>query len=250
MLKQSLLAVLALTVTASADVRYVIKTRAPGAANATTTMTTWVKGKRQRMEMVTETGAYKSKIVTMTLCDTHETASLDPDLKIYTLTPMEMADPKPAAGVATGTMTNTYTVKDLGMETVAKLKAHHWLVTTRSVATGCVGNSDTTSKVEIWTYPIEVLTCWEQNAYSQPTCKVKFVENGDVKGMRAAYNGMPVKMITYQGETKTSEQEMVEYSTDKLDAGLFSFPADWKKVSAAEFQQQQQQKLMKQYQNP
>lgn len=254
MLKQSILSatcLAAMTLTAFADVRYTTKISTPGANTSATTMTTWVKGKRQRMEMVTEVGTFKSKTVTLTLCDTHQNATLDPDLKIYMLTPMDIGDGKPAGGaVGTGTMTATYTVKDLGVETVAKLKAHHWLITTRYVATGCAGNSDTTNKVEVWTYPIEVLNCWENNTYSQPTCRVKFIETGDVKGMRAAYNGMPIKLISYQGETKTSVQEMVDYSTDKIDPAIVSLPKDYKEVSAAEFQQQQQQKMMKQYQVP
>lgn len=236
-------------VSVSADVRYTTKMKTVGAPTEVTT-TTWVKGKRQRMEMLTDMGSYKSKTVTLTLCDTKQTAMLDPDLKIYSVTPMFTVDGKPEAGAGTGTVTNTYTVKDLGMDTIAKLKAHHWMVTTRSVGTGCIGTFDTTSKVEIWTAPIEVLNCWDQNAYSQPNCRVKYTENGDVKGMRAAYNGMAVKMITYQGEAKTSEQEFVDYSTETLDAGLFGFPKDYKQVSAAEYQQQQQQKMMKQYQMP
>ena len=253
MLKHTTLAstlMVALTFTAVADVRYTTKTSTPS-SNAVTTITTWVKGKRQRMEMQTEMGTYKSKTVTLTLCDLHQTASLDPELKIYAITPMETGTPKAdGAAAGSGTVTNTYTVKDLGPETVAKLKAHHWMVTTRSQLSGCIGSSDTTSKVEIWTAPIEVLNCWENNTYSQPTCKVKYVEAGDVKGMRAAYNGMPVKMITYQGQSKTSEQEMIDYSTTALDAALFGFPKDYKEVTPAEYQQQQSQKMMKQYQNP
>lgn len=249
-MKKALALSLLLTFSAQADVRYTTKTKVP-ASPVETIMTTWVKGKRQRMEMVSDMGNFKSKTVTLTLCDTHQTAQLDPELKIYVLTPMDLSNTKSEGGaVGTGTVTNTYTVKDLGVETVAQLKAHHWMVTTRSQGTGCIGTFDTTSKVEVWTAPVQVLNCPEATSYSQPNCKVKFEEKGDVKGMRAAYNGMAVRMISYQGEQQTSEQIFVDYSTSALDDSLFSLPKDYKQVTQAEYQQQQQQKMMKQYQVP
>ena len=234
---------------ASADVRYTTKTKA-GASPAAITTTTGVKGKRQRMEMVTDMGTFKSKSITLTMCDLHQTATLDEDLKVYYVTPMDMGGGKAEPGMATGTMTNTYTVKDLGTEVIAKLKAHHWMITTQTKATGCAGNLDNTSKVEVWTAPIPVLNCPEAANYSQPACKVKFSENGDVKGMRAAYSGMPVKMITYQGDQQTSVMEFVDYSEAALGDAPFNFPADYKKVTVAEFQQLQQKKMMEQYKIP
>ena len=236
-----------LAVGAAADVRYTTK---QGASSAAITTTTWVKGKRQRMEMVTDMGAMKTKTIMLTMCDLHQSVTIDEDLKIYYVTPFGDGGGKPEGNQGTGTITNTYSVKDLGTETVAKLKAHHWMVTTQTKATGCAGNSDTTSKVEIWTAPIPVLNCPESAAYSQPTCKIKFIEQGDVKGMRAAYDGMPVKMITYQGSQQTSVMEFVDYSTAALADNLFAPPSDFKKVTAAEFQQQQQQKMMQQYKIP
>lgn len=232
---------------AGADVRYTTKT---GPSNATTTTTNWVKGKRQRMEMVTDMGTMKTKIVTLTMCDLRQSAFLDTDLKIYYVTPFGDGGGKVEGNQGTGTITNTYTVKDLGTEMVAQLKAHHWMVTTQTKTTGCAGNTDTTSKVEVWTAPVPVLNCPESAAYSQPTCKIKFIEQGDVKGMRAAYNGMPVKMVTYQGSQQTSVMEFVDYSTAALADNLFALPSDYKKVTTTEFQQQQQQKMMQQFKVP
>ena len=232
---------------AGADVRYTTKS---GASTAAVTTTTWVKGKRQRMEMVTDMGQIKTKTVTLTMCDARQMVTLDPDLKIYYVTPFGDGGGKGEGNQGNGTITNTYTVKDLGTETVAKLKAHHWMITTQSKATGCAGNTDTTSKVEIWVAPIPVLNCPEAAGYSQPTCKIKFEEKGDVKGMRAAYSGMPVKMITYQGTQQTSVMEFVDYSTSALADNLFAPPSDFKKVTSAEFQQQQQQKMMEQFKVP
>lgn len=239
------------TLGAFGDVRYTTKT---GVTQGAVTTTTWVKGKRQRTETVTDMGSFKSKNVTLTMCDQRQTVTLDPDLKIYYITPMgagsDKQSDKGAAG--SGTITNTYTVKDLGMEKVAKLNAHHWMVTTNSKATGCAGNSDTTSKIEVWTTNIQVLNCPEaaSSGYNQPNCKIKFEEKGNVKGMRAAYNGMPVKMITYQGEQQSSVMEFVDYSTDSLPDSLFNLPSDYKKVSSSEFQTQIQQKMMQQFKIP
>lgn len=232
---------------AGADVRYTTKT---GASSAAVTTTTWVKGKRQRMEMVTDLGTMKSKTVMLTMCDQHQSVTLDTDLKIYYVTPFGDAGGKAEGNQGTGTITNIYTVKDLGTEMVAQLKAHHWMVTTQTKTTGCAGNADNTTKVEVWTAPVPVLNCPESAAYSQPTCKIKFIEQGDVKGMRAAYDGMPVKMVTYQGNLQTSVMEFVDYSTAALADNLFAPPADFKKVTAAEFQQQQQQKMMQQFKVP
>lgn len=239
--------VLATAFGAFADVRYTTKT---GVSPTFITSTTWVKGKRQRMEMVTDMGTMKTKTVMLTQCDLHQTVTLDPDLKIYYINSFDNASAKPEGGQGTGTITNTYSVKDMGTEKVAQLNAHHWMITTQTKTTGCAGNTDTTSKVEIWTAQIPVLNCPEAANYSQPTCKIKFIENGDVKGMRAAYNGMPVKMITYQGSQQTSVMEFVDYSTDGLADSLFAPPADFKKVTPAEFQQQQQQKMMQQFKVP
>ncbi|MBX3171404.1 MAG: DUF4412 domain-containing protein [Candidatus Eremiobacteraeota bacterium] len=232
---------------AGADVRYTTKM---GNAPAVVTTTTWVKGKRQRTEMVTDMGQMKTKTVTLTMCDQHQMVTLDTDLKIYYATPFGEGGGKAEGGQGTGTITNIYTVKDLGTEMVAQLKAHHWMVTTQTKTSGCAGNTDTTSKVEVWTAPVPVLNCPESAAYSQPTCKIKFVEQGDVRGMRAAYNGMPVKMITYQGNSQTSTMEFVDYSTAALADDLFAPPSDYKKVTATEFQQQQQQKMMQQFKVP
>jgi hypothetical protein len=249
MFKKTLAISLLMALSAQADVRYTTRTKTPSSPVETST-TTWVKGKRQRTETVTDMGNFKSKMIMLTLCDSKQTAQVDDDLKIYVLTPMESSQTGATDKVGTGTVTNTYTVKDLGVETVAKLKAHHWMITTRSQGTGCIGTFDNTSKVEVWTAPVQVLNCPEAVSYSQPNCKVTFVEKGDVKGMRAAYNGMAVRMITYQGEQKSSEQEFVDYSTETLPDSLFTFPKDYKKVTQEEYQQQQQQKMMKQYQVP
>lgn len=235
-----------------ADVRYTTKTKTPGSPMEMVT-TTWVKGKRQRTETLTDMGSMKTKSVQLIMCDTHQMAQLDPDLKIYTVTSMDSKGGNAGGGPSgTGTVVNTYTVKDLGTETVAKLKAHHWMVTTQSKGSGCVGTFDTTTKVEIWTAAVQVLNCPEQAvaAYNQPNCRVTFEEKGDVKSMRAAYDGMAVKMINYQGDQKISEQEFVDYSTAALEDGLFALPKDYKQVTAAEFQAQQQQKMMQQFQVP
>ena len=234
---------------ASADVRYTTKTKA-GASPAAITTTNWVKGKRQRMELGTDRGTVKSKSITLTLGDHHKPATLDEDLKIYYVIPMGGGGGKAEAGSGTGTISNTYTVKDLGTEMVAQLKAHHWMVTTQTKATGCAGNLDHTAKVEVWTAPVPVLNCPEAASAAQPGCHIKFSESGDVKGMRAAYDGMPVKMITYQGEQQHSVMEFVDYSTAALGDAPFNFPADYKKVTAAEFQQAQQKKMMEQYKIP
>lgn len=232
---------------AYADVSYTMKVKSPNSP-AETLMTTYIKGKRQRTETAIDMGTVKMKTVSLTLCDLKQTAQVDDELKIYTLAPMDASTGADKSKVATGTVSNTYTVKDLGTETIAGLKARHSLITTRSQATGCAGSFDNSSKVEIWTAPIQVLNCPEAANYSQPNCRVKLEEKGDVKAMRSAYDGMPVKMITFQGDQQTSVQEMTEHSTKALDDSLFNFGKDYKKVTTQEFQQAQQQKMMKMYQ--
>ena len=229
-----------------ADVRYTLKIKTPG-TTVETAMTTWVKGKRERMETTTDMGTMKMTQINLTMCDKHQSAQLDTDLKIYMVTPFA-GTTKDGGAAGKGQMIMTYTVKDLGKEKIGKIDAHHWIITTRSQGSGCIGTLDTTSKVEVWTAPIQVLNCPERTTYSQPNCHVTLVEKGDVKGMRAAYSGMIVKMISYNGEAKTSEQVMSDYSTEALSDALFNIPADYKLVTAAEWQTQQQQKMMKMYQ--
>lgn len=234
---------------AGADVRYTTKNKVPNSP-VESRISTFVKGKRQRVETVTDMGQIKINTVALTLCDKHENIQLDTELKIYTSTPMGGgSDAKSDGATGKGEMISTYTVKDMGKEKIANLDAHHWMVSTHQKGSGCVGTVDTTMKSEVWVAPVQTLNCPESGAYAQPNCKVTMVEKGDVKLMRAAYRGMIVKMITYMGEQKVSEQEFVDYSTAALADSLFAVPADYKKVTQAEFQQQQQQKMMKAYQH-
>jgi hypothetical protein len=191
----------------------------------------------------------KMNMVSLTLCDRHETVQLDPDLKIYTVTAMGGGSAKSDGATGKGEMVSTYGVKDLGMEKISGLNTHHWMVSTHQKGSGCVGNVDSNTRSEIWVAPVQTLNCPESMAYTQPNCKVTMVEKGDVKQMHAAYSGMIVKMISYMGEQKISEQEFVDYATTPLADSLFAVPADFKKVTQAEYQQQQQQKMMKMYQH-
>jgi hypothetical protein len=156
---------------AHSDVKYTQTMKMPGTTGATTaasaaplnSTTTWIKKGAQRVEMSQQIGGYKWNDTTLTLCEKRQTIRLDSDLKIYTVAPLDgensattastdakPATAKPAAKPSTGKVVMTVSVKNLGEETVAGRKARHYMITTRYQMSGCAGDNDMNSKMEIW----------------------------------------------------------------------------------------------------
>src|SRR5690349_10226867 len=111
-----------------------------------------------------EMGAVKTNTVTLTNCDKRQIITMDPDLKLYTVTSMDGGSPEgtPTSGEParssnekedTGRVVTTYNIQDLGMEKVGDINAHHYMLTMRMERSGCAGKGDSTMKMETWVAP-------------------------------------------------------------------------------------------------
>ncbi|HEX8237836.1 MAG TPA: DUF4412 domain-containing protein [Abditibacteriaceae bacterium] len=261
---------------AHSDVKYTQTMRMPGVTGATTasagaplnSTTTWIKKSAQRVEMSQQIGAYKWQEVTLTLCEKRQSIRLDEALKIYTVSSLDgsssttvsagaKAAPAKASNAkpTTGKVTMTVSVKGLGEETVAGRKARHYMISTRYQTSGCAGNGDNSSKMEIWVtdYQLPDFNCgdkpgdWRSYVHASDSCSVTSEQKGDIAAWQAAYKGLIVKMKIYDeaGTKEVMTQEMTALSEAKLDDALFTVPAGFKQLSAKEYDDARQQAMTK-----
>lgn len=273
-------ALLLAALSAQADVRYTSQMTMGGAAPADApampagmTMpgirtTTYVKDMHERVETSMQMGPMKMDTVTLTLCDKHQSIKMDPGLKIYTVGPigaltfgtanqgrqgrpgMTMPEGKPGVGA----VTTTLAAQDLGMEKVADRDAHHFKLTMRMQSDGCIGKADNTFVMEDWVAPLKGgLVCPERYAPTRTLtnergCQITYAFKGDLSTLKDIGSGMIVRMIIYgdkEGTKPIAQQDLRDYSTALLDDALFAPPADFKEVSAQEFQKQQSDAMRK-----
>ena len=240
------------------------------AAKMTPTMrhTIFLKDMRQRSEMSIDAGPFHQTTIILTQCDTHQDIRLDPALKIYTSSPigaMEFTPPampgmdrhKMSHDAGKGTQTTTFTTQDLGVEKITDLDTHHWMLTMRSQTSGCLGDTDSTTKMEVWVSDIKAgLDCPEQFAASRTipnpsneNCQITYEMKGDMEAMRKIFTGMIVREKIYNGDKVAVVQDLRDYSQAALDDALFSVPADYKQVSSKDFDKAEQDALMKSMMN-
>lgn len=230
----------------------------PSAQGMKMTNVTRTKDKRQRIEDTTETSGFKMVQTRLIMCDLEKEAQIDPENKIYTarslnpvtsLNPTGKGDEKVTKG--TGKVTTTVKVQDKGMEKIAQLDAHHWIVDTQSKGEGCIGTFNYNSTREFWTSNLPSFSCpvlngtWKNQSING--CVVSNVFAGDVDLFWQSMSKAVVKEIFYVNGKPSMTRELVDFSTAELDPSLFSLDG-YKEVSESEFQQAQQQKMMKMYQ--
>lgn len=229
----------------------------PSAQQMKMTSVTRTKGKRQRIEETTDMGMMKMVNVRLILCDLKEEARIDLENRIYTLKTMnpipvlDHDDDQPAKlKKGTGKIVTDVKVQDKGVEKVAQLDAHHWVVSTHMKATGCIGTYDMTVKREFWTADLPTFSCpilsgtWTQQTVGE--CQISQELTGDVLLYTESTKHEVVKEIIFQEDKPQMTRELVDYSKAELDDTLFSLDG-MTKVSEAQFQQAQTQKMMKMY---
>jgi len=232
-------------------------------------ITTAIKQGAQRTETITNMGPVKMNQIELTFCDNRKRIRLEPSLKIYTTGSMDGSGDgagdnagAPAVGAnageakeqaGTGKIITTATVQDLGEETIATFKTRHYMLNNRLQTSGCAGNSDTTMKMEVWVADIrEPNACKggsenpiEATRPSTSGCKITFETHGDTAAHAKAFDGLIMRMKMYNGDKATTVREITMLSQAKLEDDLFTVPADYKEVSAEEFQKAQTQAMMK-----
>ena len=260
---------------AKADVRYVTEMKMDGgdekeAADegqpaGSMQTTTYIKDRRERVETNMNFGPFKKTSITITQCDKQQTLQIDPKLKIYTVAPIGgppavmPANPMGSQGrparqegkPGEAHVINTFSVKDMGTEKIGDLTTHHAILTTRTQTSGCMGDSDTSAKIEVWTGSIKTFYCPERYASGRTVpnergCKVTYETKGDTSALKDIFGGMIVQQKIYQDDKVTMTLKLKDYSQDALNDSLFQQGADFKEVSAQEFEKAQQKAMMDQ----
>jgi hypothetical protein len=230
--------------TAFADVKIRTKQTMSG---QTYENTTYIKGKRQRTEMM------NGVMVSITQCDLGKDLRLAPQTKTYTVSYYTDANGNPTTPVTPGgsaapvtkggIVTITTTIKDMGeKKQMFGYTARHIIQTveTESSADACYP-SRSKMEMDMWVIDAEFgLACMQNYSASYNNggkaggCKDKIVP----KTIGTAKPGYPVyqKMTSYDAsgkESYTMIQEVIELSKTTLDQALFEAPTDYREVKDA-----------------
>ncbi len=234
-------AILALSATAFADVK--IKTRQTVSGQSTEN-TTYIKGKRQRTEMM------GGVMVTVTQCDLGRDLQMNPSTKTYTVnlyddgsapTATTNASGSTVPATKGGTMFVTTTIKDTGeRKQMFGFTARHIIQTieTETSEDACL-QSKTKMEMDMWVIDAEFALACPQERYYRP---YKNAKNGGCqdkvvpKTIGSAKSGYPLwqKMTSFDTNGKESfstVSEVIELSRATLDQSLFDVPADYREVS-------------------
>ncbi|MDE2125284.1 MAG: hypothetical protein KGJ62_01700 [Armatimonadetes bacterium] len=258
-------AAIAITARANADVKYTTEMKVGGGAGRPgggISVTHYYKGANERTETHIKFGPMDMTLVTLTLCAKEQTYTLDPNLKIYKVAPVgapalaaqSFRGMRGGAGAQSGQMTGksdtTFTVQDLGQETVANLPCTHSKLTIHSVTSGCLGDADRTSTIEVWSAPGTLPSgCparfMPSRDVTTPTgCKMTYTLHGDIDKMKALMGGIITRMIVTGPNGQQMTQQLTDISRDPLDDALFTIPADYKELPAADYDSQEQKAMM------
>jgi hypothetical protein len=250
--------------TAQADIQYTQETKMAGEAGGQpfSKMVIYKRPGGERTETTYNFSGREQRSVTITQCAKKELYTLDPALKLYYVTPMvrstgagKPAAVKAAAGQKTGTMTMTLvSLRDLGAQKVGQFNARGYEVVTRMQTSGCMGNSDTRTKQQIWVTPEASLAsgrdgCTDMSAdYSTGanSCKTSMIRKGNWAAYDKITRGLQVRTRIFKdaGSTVQMETQTSKVSRAKLPGTLFAIPAGFRRVSITEFQQAQSQAMM------
>jgi hypothetical protein len=240
----TLLAVfLTISTTTFADVK--IKSRQTTSGQSTEN-TTYIKGKRQRTEMM------GGIMVSVMQCDLQRDLQINPQTKTYTVNPYDTGVGG-SAGTATsqtvkstkgGVVTTTVTNKDTGeRKQMFGYTARHIIQTieTRSSPDSC-NPVNTKMEIDAWYIDAAFALDCDMNRRYRPAqtsktgggCQDAF----NVKTIGAAKTGYPVyqKMTMFDDNGQPSfstVQEVLEISNATLDAALFDVPAGYREVKDA-----------------
>lgn len=234
-------AILTISTTAFADVK--IKSRQT-MSGQTTENTTYIKGKRQRTEMM------GGVMISLTQCDLGRDLQLVPQTKTYTVAYYDDGSGTPGtvnagqSGPVTkgGTMYVTTTIKDTGeRRQMFGYTARHIIQTveTESSPDSC-NPSKTKMEMDMWVIDAEFgLACTQTRQYNGYNAKAGGCHDKIVpKTIGSGKSGYALwqKMTSFDATGKESfsmTQEVVELSKATLDQSLFEAPADYREVKNA-----------------
>jgi hypothetical protein len=249
-----------LCATSRADIKTTHETSTGGKLFSKTTK--YVRAGAQRDETTYLFGDTEQKSITITLCDKKQMLIVNPDLKMYTVTPLvepaaqkKTVEAAKAGGKKTGTMTNELvSIKELGAETVGEYKTRCYEITTRMKTTGCMGDNTTTYTQRICLGDGADgggdgacgLTSASDGGEDADTCQTSIEQIGDWSRYNKLMQGLAVRTrIMKEGTDETQmETKLTMISRAKLGDEWFSVPEDYKKVTSAELQAAQAKAMM------
>ena len=245
MKKAIILIAIALATTGSAVADVKVKTKQTSSGQSTES-TTYIKGKRQRVEMG------NGMLVSIMQCDLGRDLQLAPQTKSYTISYYTDSNGNPTTPVTQGAsapatkggiINVTTTIKDTGeRKQMFGYTARHIIQTMEmeSSADACFPQKNK-MEMDMWVIDAEFgLACTQSyggrtyNNGKNGGCQDKYV----AKTLGTGKTGYPVyqKMTSFDPSGKeqfSMVQEVIELSLATLDAGLFEIPVDNKEVKDA-----------------
>lgn len=269
-LSLTLLLSCALMTGASADIKYTQTMTVGSDPNAQPMMRTghFVAPGKERDDTEMTMGNHKSKEGRITICATQETIRIDDTLKIYTIEDEKSG----AAGNAsstkgkssksnekagTGKYVTNVKITDLKPEKVANWDTKHYMVEMRSQGSGCVGNSSSYTKMELWVADVKDAHGCKNSGVDYSTivgnggnadgggCKVTYETTGDFARLGRIWDGLLMRQKMYDKDGKvTMIQQVTSLSQAKLDNSIFAIPQGYTKLSVEDYNKKRQQAMM------
>jgi hypothetical protein len=256
----------ALSLPVRADVKYTTEMLMGGGGAQTPkmSMTTSVKGKRERVDLDMAMGPMQMHRTTITMCDKRQIVDIDEGAKVYKVSPitpmsrmMPMGRPSNTHHehkTGTGQIVTTVTVRDAGAEKIGQFDTRHYIVDMQVQSSGCAGNDTSTFSSEMWVAPGRMaFNCGEvskpQETVDDNGCKITYVMKGDMKKFADIQNGLVVQRTfksPHGGPTMT--QRVSSYSEAALPDSEFNVPSDCRQVSDEEFEQAVMRAMMQKMQ--
>ena len=244
-----------------ADIKTTHETSTGGKLFSKTTR--YVRAEGERTETTFSFGGVEQKTVTLMLCDKKQMLTLNPDLKMYTVTPLvepakpgaRKAEAQAAGEKKTGTMTMELVgIKELGEETIGEYKTRCYEVTTRMKTTGCVGDSTNTTTQRICLGEGDAdgagggcgLTSAPSGGDGANPCQTSIEQIGDWSRYNKLMQGLQVRTrIMKPGSDEAQmETKLTMVSRAKLGDEWFTVPQDYKQVTQKELQEAQTKAMM------
>ncbi len=218
-----------------------------------------------RTESSTSMGTFQQSSVTISSCSKKQIITLDPTLKIYYVTPINVNASGDGCGVSTpvvkgtktGTMTSTLiSFKSLGIQKVGNVNTNAYELIMRMQTAGCMGNSDMTTKQHLYMAKNILLGDGDRGCTSVTNdcgvtstggCNPKFIRKGNWTAYNKIMQGLSLRSLTFAKPTDAtpqSEMTIKGISRAKLSPSLFTIPAGFKKLSQTDFQQEQSKAMM------
>lgn len=252
-----------------ADIKYTQTMTMGGDPNAKPMMRTahFVAPGKERDDTEMTMGNYKSKEAVVTICESQETIRIDDALKIYTIekanaggsASFTIEEPsKSNEKTGTGKFVTNVKITDLKLEKIANWDTRHYMVEMRTQSSGCVGNSTSYHKMELWVADVKNAHGCKDSAIDYATiignsgrangggCKVTYETTGDFARLDRIWDGLVMRQKMYDKDGKvTMIQQITSLSQAKLDNSIFAIPQGYTKLSVDDYNKKRQQAMMK-----